>query len=509
MSSLDPHPSNFPAVRVERIRKSFPGVLALDDVSFDVSRGEIHALMGENGAGKSTLVGILAGLLEPDRGQVLLEGRRISFRNRRDAQRHGVSYIPQDVLAVPALSVGRNMLLGLEGKFTRKEGLTSDERRVVREALDRCGASLDESAPADSAGIPELRLSQVARALIDPGDVMLLDEPTAVLSEADAATFLQRLVRLRDEGKAIIYVTHRLSEVLEVASRITVLRDGRNVGTFPRHRMNKDTIVALMAKPERRVREKIATRPNQGVPADAERVLEVEGLNRPPRLKNLAMVVRAGEIAGVAGVQGSGHGHLLRAIAGLDEYDSGHVRIRGREMSPGSLRDAYAAGSILVPADRRRTAIVPKMSLRGNLALPVRAATGRFGMRMFRSERDVAQRYIKEFAIATPGTEALAEGLSGGNQQKLALARAFESKPDVLLLEEPTQGIDINAKAEILQLIQDLARKQGLGVVVASSEFEELLEVADTIHVMRLGEIVSTMKARETTYADILHAALP
>lgn len=509
MSAVVSSSDRIPAVQVERIRKSFPGVLALDDVSFDVYHGEIHALMGENGAGKSTLVAILAGLLEPGGGRILLEGREVTLRNRRDAQRRGISYVPQDVLAIPGFSVGRNMLLGFEGNLTRKDGMTTEERRVVREALDRSGASLSESARADSVSVPELRLSQVARTLIHPGDVMLLDEPTAVLSEADAATLLERLLRFRDEGKAIIYVSHRLSEVLEVATRITVLRDGRNVGTFTREQVDKDVIVSLMAKPDRRIREKVTAPPERTISAVATPVLEVEGLNRPPRLKSVSLTVRGGEIVGVAGVQGSGHGHLLRAIAGLDEYDSGSVRIRGRETLPGSLRDAHVAGSILVPADRRRSAIVPQMSVRANVVLPIRTAASRLGMRLFRTERKISQRYIEAFSISTPSAEALAGGLSGGNQQKLALARAFESKPGVLMLEEPTQGIDINSKAEILHLIQQLARERGLGVVVATSEFEELLEVADVIHVMRLGEIVATMRAEEAKYADILHAALP
>jgi ABC-type sugar transport system ATPase subunit len=497
-----------PAARLEQIRKSFPGVLALDDVGFDVSRGEIHALIGENGAGKSTLVKILAGLLRPDAGTIRLDGDEVALNSVRDARTKGISVIPQEVLAVPGLSAGRNILLGFEGIWARRSGLRGDERKTVVQALERSGATFGESTPAEAMSVPELRLAQIARTLINPGDVIVLDEPTAVLSEADANHLLERLVAFRAEGKAIVYVSHRLSEVLEIAQRITVLRDGRNVGTFRREEVNRAQIIALMAKPDRREIEESPV--SRKAPNAATRpVLEVEGVTRAPSLLSVSISARPGEIIGVAGVQGSGHGHLLRAISGLDPYDAGRVSIDGKVVPPGSIRDAYRAGAILVPADRRRAAIVPMMTLRSNLMLPVRSPARRLGVRMLRAERAAARRYIDLFSVRTPSTEALAGGLSGGNQQKLALARALESVPRVLLLEEPTQGIDINAKVEIRHLIQRLAEEQQVAVVVATSEFEELLGLADVIHVMCLGRLIATMSAAEASYTQILHHALP
>jgi ABC-type sugar transport system ATPase subunit len=264
----------------------------------------------------------------------------------------------------------------------------------------------------------------------------------------------------------------------------------------------------LMAKPDRRVDVDYA---DQGPPAEVAggAVLQVSGLTRPPNLLDVSLEVRPGTIVGVAGVQGSGHGHLLRAIAGLDVYESGTAAIAGHTVPAGSIRAAYQAGAVLVPADRRRAAIVPLMNVRSNLVLPVRSAAKRLGLRMKRSERVTARRYIETFGVRTPSTEALAGGLSGGNQQKVALARAFESTPKVILLEEPTQGIDINAKAEIRNLMRRLAREEGVAIVVATSEFEELLGLADEIHVMCLGRLVATMSADEATYARILHHALP
>jgi ABC-type sugar transport system ATPase subunit len=235
----------------------------------------------------------------------------------------------------------------------------------------------------------------------------------------------------------------------------------------------------------------------------------VNELTSPPSLLGVTLTARAGQIVGVAGVQGSGHGQLLRSIAGLDPFDGGSVAIAGRTIAAGFIRDAYTAGAVLVPADRRRAAIVPLQNVRSNLVLPIRTAARRLGLRLLGRERAVARRYIELFSVRTPSTEALAGGLSGGNQQKLALARAFESTPRLVLLEEPTQGIDINAKAEIRHLIRELAREEGLAVVLATSEFEELLGLADVVHVMCLGRVVATLTAEEATYAKILQHALP
>jgi ABC-type sugar transport system ATPase subunit len=424
-----------------------------------------------------------------------------------------VTVVPQDVLAVPQLSIGRNILLGFEGQTARRGGLSKRELELVREALDRTGASFDPRTRAGAMSVPELRLAQIARALLNPGDVIAFDEPTAVLSEADADHLLERLELLRDGGKAIIYVTHRLSEVLRIATRVTVLRDGRAVGTFAREEVDKDRIVALMAKPDRRVEAEVGgtTRPPSDgeSPAEANLVVDVEDLTRRPDLLGVSLRVPRGTIVGIAGVQGSGHGRLLRTIAGLDAYDSGHVTIGGRPIPAGGIRAAYTAGAVLVPADRRRAAIVPLMSVRSNLVLPLRTRARRFGIRLKRAERANARRHVETFNIRTPSSEALAAGLSGGNQQKVALARAFESEPAAILLEEPTQGIDVNAKAEIRNLILRLAHEDGLAVIVATSEFEELLGLADVVHVMCLGRLVATMSAEEATYAQILHHALP
>jgi ABC-type sugar transport system ATPase subunit len=495
-----------PAVEVKALRKTFPGVVALDDVGFDVARGEIKALVGENGAGKSTLVKILVGALQPDAGSILLDGREVTFHSPRDARKHGISYVPQEVQAIPGLSIGRNVMLGMEDFFTSRTRLGRTEREVIRDALSRAGATFDPDEPSAKLSVPELRLAQIARTLIQPGNVIVLDEPTAVLSEADAEHLLKRLVAFRGGGKAVLYVSHRLSEVLQIANRITVLRDGRHVGTFPREEVDRAEIIKLMAKPDRAIRRPRGRR--AAVDAAAAPVLEVEG-HTQESLSDISVEARRGEIVGIAGVQGSGHGRLLLAIAGLDMYDGGRIRIAGKVLTPGSVRSAYAAGVILVPADRRGSGIVPAETVRSNLMLPTRASGHRLGVRRPRTERAVARRYIDLFGIRPQSTEALAGGLSGGNQQKIALARALEAAPKVLLLEEPTQGIDVNAKAEIRVLVERLVSEQGVSVVLATSEFEELLDLANVIHVMRLGRLVASLRAEEATYRSILHHALP
>jgi ABC-type sugar transport system ATPase subunit len=491
MTTVD-SPSAVTAARLEGVRKTFPGVVALDHVSFDVARGEIHGLIGENGAGKSTLVKILAGIEQPDDGRIVLDGEDVVLRSPRDARLKGVSLIPQEVLAVPRLSVGRNIMLGLEDVWTRRDGLTRKEVELVEKALERSHANIRMSAPAETLSVPELRMAQIAKTLLNPGDVLVLDEPTAVLSEADAEALLARLVALKEQGKAIVYVTHRLSELLQIAQRLTVLRDGRSVGTFLREEINKERIVELMAKPDRRVDVEAVSVP-RAAPVSPP-VLHVAGLTRRPDLDCVSLDVAPGQIVGLAGVQASGHGHLLRAVAGLDPYDEGEVTVGGRKVPPHSVPAAYRTGVVLVPADRRQSAIVPAMSVQSNLMLPARAAARRFGFRRLRAEREAARGYVDRFGVRTPSTDALAGGLSGGN---------------VLLLDEPTQGIDVNAKAEIRLLVQRLAAERELAVVVATSEFEELIGLADVVHVMCLGRLVATIPGDEATYAGILHHALP
>jgi ABC-type sugar transport system ATPase subunit len=327
-----------------------------------------------------------------------------------------------------------------------------------------------------------------------------------VLSESDAEAFLERLRDFRREGKAIVYVSHRLSEILSIADRLTVLRDGRNVGTFNRNEVNRGQVISLMAKADVGVHTLLSEGPR--TPESHLPSMQIRGLGHHELLRDIDLSIRPGQIVGIAGVQGSGLGHLLGAIAGRRPYDRGTILIDGKAAPPQSVRWAYSAGIVLVPADRRSAAIVPSLSVVDNVVLPPQKDYQRLGVRLKNAEQAIARRLVEVFSIRAKGIHVLAGQLSGGNQQKLALARAMQSRPRLLLLEEPTQGIDISGKQEIRALILELA-KQGVAIIVATSDFEELIDLADVVHVMCLGRLVAELSQSEASYERILHYALP
>jgi ABC-type sugar transport system ATPase subunit len=503
--------SRVPALEAKGLVKRYPGVVALDNVNFAVHCGEIHALLGENGAGKSTLIRMLTGLAKPDSGTVFMGGQPVEITGIRDARRHGIELVPQDVLMVPEFSVGRNILLGLDRPFTDTTSLSVAETERVEAILEQIGATFSPRTSARDLSVSDLRLAQIARAFVQPSNVIILDEPTAVLSEADADRLLEKLIAFRSQNKAIVYVSHRLSEVFRVADNATILRDGKNAALLARDQFDRSAIVSAMARVDSftssqdpDAEEKVDSSPSKGA-------LRVTDLTSPGRYSDVSLTANEGEIVGIAGVQGSGHGFLLRDLAGLAAWKAGTVTVNGVTLPSGSVRAAYQLGISLVPADRRQSAIVVSTSVRENLILGqrIRLACRRFGLRWPKRERDLTESYIKELDIHPPFADALAGSLSGGNQQKLALARMVEGDSKILLIEEPTQGVDVRAKAEIHRVLRNVARKQSRAVVVASSEFEELMELADIIHVMSLGRLVATFKRGEADYKTILHYALP
>lgn len=501
------------------LRKTFPGLVALDDIDFDVRAGEIHALVGENGAGKSTLIKVLTGSYAPDGGELRMDDRPIRLSGPRDARRRGISQVPQDVLFVPELSIGRNILLGLEGPASMRSHLTRREHRRVSEALARVGADFPPGVIAGTLSVPQLRLAQIARTVMEAGRVVIFDEPTAVLSEHDSDLFLQRVVAMRDEDRAVLYVSHRISEVMRIADRISVLRDGRKVAEFARGEATRQQVIDLMAKDVLQTADKgdspagdalsavAPVRRDEAAGIDSEPLLVVRDLSAGDAFRGVSLEVSRGQIVGIAGVQGSGHGRLIQAIAGARPA-MGEVRLAGRRL-PDSLRRRVSAGLSLVPADRRGAGIIPEMSVRDNLVLSDRIdqRTRAYGMRWPGRELARSAAVIARFRVRASSPYAKVGTLSGGNQQKVVLARALESTPRVLLVEEPTQGIDIHAKREISRLLRATCR-EGRAVLIASSEFEELLGLADVIHVMRSGRLVATLDGRAASYQDILSHAL-
>ncbi|NIG21262.1 sugar ABC transporter ATP-binding protein [Pantoea sp. Al-1710] len=495
-------------LRLSGVGKRFPGVVALDNIDLELRRGEIHALLGENGAGKSTLIRILTGIHRADAGHYLLNDEPVRMENPQMAQRLGVSLVPQDILMVPGFSIGRNILLGSESLHTLKDRLNPHEIEKVEQALSRVGATFSPHTLTSELSVPHLHLAQIARALLNPGDLLILDEPTAVLSEHDAEQLLDRLEQLRDQGKSILYVTHRLGEVMRMADCFTILRDGKNVGYFRRGEIDRQDIVDCMAKPGGKLPSECAVR---ATPLN---------INTFPRLKvsqlsgqqfsDVSLHALPGEIVGIAGVQGAGHGNLLRAIAGTDPHHQGEVMLDSRTLSPLTSRHALRHGILLVPADRRGSAIVPGLPIRANIALSarVRQQVRRWGLRWHKAERDMAQRYVDDLTIRPGSAETLIGSLSGGNQQKVVLARALESRARLLLIEEPTQGVDVRAKAEIHALLRQAAWHNDCTLVIASSEFEELIGLADRIYVMRSGRLVKELEGQAASYKAILEHAL-
>ncbi len=500
--------SAHPAVELNAITKTFPGVRALADVSLSIRPGEVHALLGENGAGKSTLIKVLTGIYRPDRGQIVIGGTEVAATDPRHARALGIALVPQDILAVPDMPIGRSILLGDEAALTRRVSLSDSDRRRASAALHRVSADFDPDRLAKDCTVQQLRLAQLARALAGDCKVLVLDEPTAALNEHDSEVLLARVEAARDAGAAVLYVTHRLSEVMRIADRVTVLRDGAVVGAFGREQIDRETIIGLLTKGgtstdiDGRSFTPAAERRSE-VP-----VLRAVDIADKDRVRGVNLEVCAGQIVGVAGTQGSGHGQLAKILGGLSRAD-GYLEVDGRPHRLDRRGTTFRRGVVVVPGDRRNAGIVGTLSIKDNIALSsrIRASSRRMGLRWHRRERDMAVEYLDKLSIRPRNINACVGQLSGGNQQKVAIARALEGKPRILVVEEPTQGIDINAKAEVRTLLRQFA-SQGGAVVVLTSEFEELIGLADRTYVMCAGRVTGILESDETTYRNILHHAI-
>ena len=486
------------AIRVSDVSKAYPGVVALDRVSLTVSFGEIHAVIGLNGAGKSTLINVLAGSLEPDAGMVRVEGsaRDSGYRSG------GVSFVPQEILMVPNLSIGRNALLGSEGFMTRA-GLSRQEYERVIEGFTRVGLDIDPTTLPTDCSAPELRLVQIARALMQNASVILLDEPTAVLGRADSYRLLDTLGALREQGEAIVYVSHRLGEILDIADRITVLRDGRAVRSLSRENTHRGELIEILSG---RPRDTVSL--NKTMPMDGTPLLAVGNLSAPG-LNHVSVEARKGEVVALVGVPAGGQSEVVQVLAGLAPSYSGTVCLQGDPVSVRTVTDSYQAGFVLVPADRRHDGVVASASVLENVVLPPASVAQRWRVRWKGEERRIARRYVDGFDIVARSRSAVVSTLSGGNQQKVALAKAVEAKPRVLLLDEPTQGIDVATKRSILDDIKLEARSSGRAVLAAISELEEVVDWADTVYVFRLGETIARLDGSEVTEDTLISLAVP
>jgi ribose transport system ATP-binding protein len=468
------------------ISKSFPGVQALKDVSFVAFAGEVHALMGENGAGKSTLMKILAGAYTADSGEIRVFGQPVRIHNPLDARRAGINLIYQELNLARNLTVAENLFMGAEpshgGLIDRKSMYAG-----AREVLQQLGASFTPDTPLARLSIAEGQLVEIARALLFKGRVLVMDEPTAALSERETEHLFRLIHRLRSQGIAIVYISHRMAEVYTLADRLTVLRDGQRIGTLEKAEIDAERVVQMMVGRPVQDFYQHRTARDQG-----EVVLEIRGVTDGARVLPSSFSVRAGEILGLAGLVGAGRTELARLIFGADRKTGGEVWVKGQRVSIRTPADALAAGIGYVPENRKEQGLFLEMASGDNIAMNVLDKYALAGVLNPVSIAQMVRRAIQDLAIRVPSPTTRAKSLSGGNQQKLLLARWLAIGPKVLLLDEPTRGVDVGAKAEIYRLIGELAA-QGVAVVFISSELPEIVGMSDRVLVMREGRIVGEL----------------
>ncbi|MGI8474908.1 MAG: sugar ABC transporter ATP-binding protein, partial [Thermomicrobiales bacterium] len=491
-------PDAQPLLRIQGLTKAFPNVKALTDVGFDLRRGEVLALMGENGAGKSTLLKILSGDYRADAGSLTLDGRALSLSSPRDARAAGIRVIYQEPEIVPGVNVAENLYLG--ELPTRLFGI-ADRKTLMRRAradLDRFGFSdlLDPAALGDTLSPAQRQLVEIVRALKSQVSVLALDEPTSSLTEQEADRLFALIDRLRSEGLAIIYVSHRLREITRLADRIVILRDGRLVADSPMSQVTQNDIVTLMVG--RPLQDVFNRRRSVG-----DRVVLAVSNLRTAMHDDVSLTVRAGEVVGLAGLVGAGRTELALAIFGDLPRTGGSVTVDGRTVPPNDPHKAIEAGIALAPEDRKGQALVLIRSVLENETLPIIGQLSVAGFIQRKRERAVAQTYVDRLRIRTPSLDQDVSKLSGGNQQKVVIARWLATAPRVLILDEPTRGIDVGAKAEIYRLIDELA-SEGMGVLLISSERPEGLGLSDRILVMQAGRIMGERAAAAATESAVM-----
>ncbi len=490
-----------PRLQLVNISKSFPGVKAVQDVSLEAYPGEILALVGENGAGKTTLMNILTGAIQADEGRILLDGEPVHIASPSQALALGVTIIHQELALIPQLTVGQNIFLGREPR--RLGGLFIDWGELYNRAraeLERLGLRIPVDAQVADLPLAQQQLVEIAKALSYQARLIALDEPTSALTEREAETLFGLMRALKDQGVTLIYISHRLEEVFALADRIAVMRDGQLVGVRPAGEMTPDQVVSQMVG-----RELGEYYPRTRAPV-GEVVLEACDLRRGNQINGVSFTLRKGEIVGVAGLVGAGRTELARLLFGADRLDAGEIRLEGEAVRIRSPLDAIHLGIGFVPEDRKQQGLFLGQSVRSNVAVSSFERFTTWGVVNYRRLTEMVRQMVEMLNLRTTGVGQRVRNLSGGNQQKVVIARWLSIRPKVLILDEPTRGVDVGAKAEIYALMNDLA-KQGVGILMVSSELPEVLGVSDRILVMRDGRIVAEFDHAEATQDAIMRAA--
>lgn len=493
------------AVEMRSISKGFNGVNVLNDVDFEVRAGEVHALAGGNGAGKSTLMKILQGVYQADSGSILVGGNPVEINSIQDAKAAGIGMVFQEFSLVPSLTVAQNIFLGAE---PQGRGGLIDDREAVRRASEvfkEMEVEVDPRTHVSKLGTAYWQLTEIAKALAQNATVLIMDEPTASLARHETEALFDLVARLKKRGISIIYISHRMDEVYRIADRITILRDGRRLLTEPLSNVTPEQIVeGIVGK---KIEGQLTYQQREHDPASASPVLEARNLTCGKRVRDVSFTLHAGEILGLAGLMGSGRTELARVLFGIDSLESGEILIRGKKAVITSPRRAIAAGLALIPEDRRDQGLVLDHSVRDNLLLPLLDNIKRGPLLDAGAGRTLSGSLIKRFAVKVAHPNKPVRLLSGGNQQKVVLAKWLGTEPDVLILDEPTAGVDIGTKSEILDMIRELANA-GKAVIVISSEYPELLAVSDRVLVLRDGSITRELKRSEIADEESLQLAV-
>lgn len=488
-----------PILSMQGISKTFPGVRALENVHFELRAGEVHGLLGENGAGKSTLIKILTGVYTPDQGKIVLAGQHVTITHPSQAEAFGISAVHQELSLEPYLSAAENIFLGRQP--INRLGLI-DHGRMNREAtelLDRLGMNVPPKRAAAELSVAHRQMVSVAHAVSTQARIVVMDEPTAPLTEHETEKLFEIVRRLREQGIAVIYITHRLEEIFEIADRVTVLRDGQYISTMNVGDTSLEKIISLMigrSMTDLFVKKTVAI---------GEPILEVHKLTRRGMVADISITLRRGEILGIFGLAGAGRTELARMIFGAESFDSGEILLDGEKIHPKHPRRAIDYGIGLVPEDRRNHGLVLEQSVKANISLPTLGRLASMGIISRSEEIRLAQRQVSHLQIRTPSIYQPVKLLSGGNQQRVVIGKWLGTEPKVLILDEPTKGVDIGAKASIHALMCDLAG-QGVGILLISSELPEVLSMSDRILVMHRGHISASFSRSDAT-ADKLMAA--
>lgn len=491
-----------PILDVRGLTKTFSGVKALDDVQLTVRKGEIHALMGENGAGKSTLMKCLIGLITPDSGQIIFDGTELKTNSVHDVLKRGISMIHQEMLIVPELTVAQNIFLGREttgGLF----GWLNDQKLTKQAGvlLAQMGVSIRPDAKMKDLSVAEMQMVEIAKAISNNAKVIIMDEPTSALADAEVATLFRIIRELTQKGVAIIYISHKMDEVFAIADTITVLRDGSYIATKSAAELDENALITMM------VGRELGSLFPESTGQRGPEVLSVKNLGRRDTFSNINFTVHAGEILGIAGLMGAGRTEIARAIFGLDAIHTGEIFINRKKTSINSPKDAIRHGIGYVSEDRKRLGFIPDLSVSANLTLSSLSKHAKGGLIQSRIESETAEKMMTDLRIKASGSDQRVVYLSGGNQQKVVIGKVLLAAPSLIILDEPTRGIDIGAKAEIYKLINQL-KAAGIAIIVISSELPELLGLSDRVMVLAKGKQTAMLARNEATPEKIMRYAM-